>query len=247
MTEILQIKLKQNEIKRKRDEISKNLKINSINIKDNKINSISPYDLGVLFKLYDEIFFGSWFQECFRGKMKFSLSRRMTKSAGLTLCPKNPDKLEPQELIIEIRIGIDLFFQYDSIEGNKVVCGIKTNNSLDALQLVFEHELCHVIEYINYFKSDCKGERFKDLAKNIFGHTESNHMLPTYSQIAKERLGLKIGDVVTFDIEGRNEKGTIININKRATVMVKNSKGSYTDSMGNRYHKFYVPLSLLNR
>jgi hypothetical protein len=219
----------------------------SPNIKDGTISTISTADLKLLFELYDQVFLENWFKESFKGKLKFSLSRRMTKSAGLTLCPKNVDKISPEELVIEIRIGVDFFFHYGLIKGSKSVCGVKTSSSLEALQLVFEHELCHVLEFINFKRSNCSGERFKAIANNLFGHTESYHKLPTHKQIAMQKLGLKIGDTVTFNSEGKRLTGIIYNINKRATVMVRNNKGPLIDKRGNRYSKYYVPLMLLEQ
>jgi hypothetical protein len=134
----------------------------------------------------------------------------MTKSAGLTLCPKNIDKAKPEELVIEIRIGVDYFFQYGLVEGCKTVCGVKTSDSLEALQLVFEHELCHVMEFIHFKESNCRGERFKAIASNLFGHTESYNKLPTHRQIANQKLGLNIGDTVSINFEGKRLKGITI-------------------------------------
>jgi len=247
MLDLVNLKYSIADIERKRTEIEKLIIKTSPNIKNGTINSISTADLKLMFELYDEIFFNCWFKKSFKGKMIFSLSRRMTKSAGLTLCPKNIDKIRQEELIIEIRIGVELFFHYDQIDGSKNVCGFRTNNSLEALQLVLEHELCHVIEFIYFNKSNCSGERFKVIANNLFGHTESYHILPTHKQIAKQKLGLNIGDSVTFTFENNKLEGLLYNINKRATIMVRDKKGSYTDKQGNRYSKYYVPLSLLKK
>lgn len=233
------------EILWKRAEVSKMLLTNSSNIKGQAIAKISTQDLNLLFDLYDEVFFNNRFKRNFKGKMIFSLSSRMTRSAGKTLCPKNISKIKPEDLVIEIRIGTDFFFQYDEIDGEKKVCGIPTENALEALQLVFEHELCHGIEFVNYKTSDCSKERFKTLAKNIFGHTESHHKLPTYRQIAGEKYGLKIGNMVTFTHENKKIKGILYNINKMATVMVRDKNGTYADRQGNRYVKYYVPIELL--
>jgi hypothetical protein len=233
------------EIVSKRAEISKLLIQKSANIKNGTISTISTADLKLMFELYDQIFFGSWFKHNFKGKIKFSLSRRMTKSAGLTLCPKNIDKIKPEDLIIEIKIGVDFFFQYGSIKGCNTVCGIKTKSSLEALQLVFEHELCHVIEFIHFKESNCSGDRFRAIANSLFGHTESYHKLPTYKQIAKQKFSLNIGDTVSFTFNGKRLQGILYNINKRATVMVRDKDGPFADNQGNRYSKYYVPLTLL--
>lgn len=238
-------KLSNDTIIYKRTEISKLVMLKSPNIRSETISTLATVDLELLFQLYDRFFFDNWFNDSFKGKMKFSLSRRMTKSAGLTICPKYIDKIAPEKLVIEIRIGVDFFYHYGLVKGRKTVCGIKTTNSLEALQLVFEHELCHVIEFINFKKSKCKGKRFKTIAGNLFGHSESYHRLPTQRQIAKQRLGLNIGDTVSFTFEGRKLTGILYNINKRATVMVKNNQGLFVDKRGDRYSKYYVPLTLL--
>lgn len=245
MQNILNMKYTRDETQSKRREIAALVMLHSQNIKTGTVSAMSTDDISLLFRLYDRIFFGGWFSENYRGKLKFSLSRRMTKSAGLTICPKNAGRIKPEDLEIEIRIGVDFFFQYGLIEGSKTVCGIETENSLEALQLVFEHELCHVIEFIHYKRSNCKGKRFKALANNLFGHTESWHKLPTNKQIANQRLGLKIGDTVEFEYKGRSLKGFISNINKRATVMVRDSRGPLIDRKGNRYSRYYVPLTRL--
>lgn len=245
MVDILKIERHKDDIGSKREEIFRLLMLNSTNIKNGAISTISTDDLKLLFQLYDRIFFENWFKEAFKGRIKFSLSRRMTKSAGMTLCPKNMDKVKPEELVIEIRIGVDFFFHYGSVEGSKTVCGIKTSSSLEALQLVFEHELCHVLEFIHFKVSNCSGKRFKALANSLFGHTESYHKLPTHRQIANQKLGLNIGDTVSFTFEGKRLTGILYNINKRATVMVRNNSGPLVDNRGNRYSKYYVPLMLL--
>ncbi|HBG22774.1 MAG TPA: hypothetical protein DDW83_05910, partial [Peptococcaceae bacterium] len=129
--------------------------------------------------------------------------------------------------------------------GPKPVCGVDTDTSLQALQLVFEHELCHVIEYICFHKSNCSGGRFKTIANNLYGHTASHHNLPTYKQIAKQKFVLNIGDSVSLTFKGKKLKGILHNINKRATVLVSDKTGSFTDKQGKRYAKYYVPLELL--
>lgn len=245
MLNILNAKLPGDVIRNKRKEAAKRLLQASANINGESINALSSDDLRLLFQLYDEIFLESWFDKNFRGKLKFSLSRQMTKSAGLTRCPKNIEKLKPEEVVIEIKIGVDFFFHYDLIDGSKSVGGVETSSSLEALQLVFEHELCHVIEFIHFGRSNCSKERFKTIAGGLFGHTESFHKLPTNRQIVGERLGLNIGDTVAFTFEGIRYTGILYNVNKRATVMVRDNNGLMSDREGRRYSKYYVPLKLL--
>lgn len=246
MNELISKKLAAQVIINRRAKVARLLIEVSPNIRSGTIELISAADLELLFDLYDRIFFEGTFASRFKGKFKFSLSSRMTRSAGKTICPKNIERCKPEDLTIEIRIGVELLFQYDSIEGNKKVGGISTANSLEALQLVFEHELCHAIELLCFHKTSCRGVRFKTIANNLFGHTESYHELPTFRQIAAQRLGAKPGDTVVFTFEGKKLSGILYNINKRAVVMVKDKQGRYADNKGNRYSKYYVPLELLN-
>lgn len=247
MSEIINLKQKFKNIKQKRSEASRLLMQSSPNINSRDIDAISTGDLQLLFQLYDQIFLDNWFKTNYRGQFKFSLSRRMTRSAGHTKCPKNKDRIKPEELTIEIRIGVDFFFQYDMVEGNKTVGGITTANSLEALQLVFEHELCHAIEYICFGKSNCSAVRFKSIAGNLFGHTGEFHSLPTNRQIASQKMGLKPGDTVSFSFKGNKLLGILYRINKRAVVMVKDKQGQFADTEGNRYAKYYVPLKILEK
>lgn len=233
------------DIIKKRAKISRQLMRDSENIRSEVITAISPLDLKLMFDLYDAFFFGGWFKGSYRGNLKFSLSRRMTRSAGLTICPKNIAELKPEELALEIRIGVDFLFNYGALEGPIPVNGIDTSNSLQALQLVFEHELCHVIEYICFQASKCSGDRFMTIANNIFGHTARYHNLPSYRQIAHQKLMLNIGDTVSFTFKGKKLKGILNSINKRATILVPDKKGCFVDKQGNRYSKYYVPLKIL--
>lgn len=234
-------------INNNRYEISKLLMEKSSNIKNNIISTIAVADLKLIFDLYDYKFFGSWFKNNFKGTIKFSLSKRMSKSAGLTLCPKNLGNIREEDLVIEIRLGVNFFFQYNAIEGTKKVCGVKTKSGLEAMLLVFEHELCHVIEFVNFGASSCKQERFKSIANNLFGHTESYHALPTNQEIIREKLGFNVGELVAFEFNGELLRGILYRINKRGTVMVRDKKGTHLDKAGNRYTKYYVPYTVIKK
>lgn len=235
------------EILTRRNKIGLNIQLYSPNIRDTNINRISTTDLKLLFDLYDELFFQKQFAQNFKGRINFSLSNRLIKTAGKTLSPKNIDQIPLQDLVVEIRISTYLLFKYGEVQSNKNVAGIATTTALEALQLIFEHELCHVLELIVFKKSSCKRERFKVIARNLFGHTESTHHLPTPRRIAQEKYGLQIGDEVSFNYNRRQLQGTLYKINKRATVMVKDGNGGFIDHQGNHYTKYYVPIKMLNR
>ena len=241
--ELTSIKYTQQQIDEKRTLIAKLFMEESINIKSSDIKIMSVQDVELLFKLYDREFFSFWFRDSFKGSFRFSLSKRMTKSAGMTVCPRNITKMKPEEAVIDIKIGIDMILSYGVLENSTRVGGIQTTSSLQALQLVLEHEIVHAIEFITYGRSSCKASRFKTMVHNIFGHIESTHSLATPARIAYEDLGIRPGSTVTFSFEGKGLSGIVSNVNKRATVMVADRKGIWQDSKGKRYSKYYVPLN----
>ena len=194
-------------IKAKRKTVTEGILKESTNINSVKISSIGVLDLRILYEYYNRIFLDNWFKNNFKGQILYELSRRMTKSAGITKCPKNISHLKPEQVQITICIGVDFFFKFDHLEGSKNVCGIEAHNSLEALQIVFEHELIHAIEFLMFHTSNCNEQRFKATAKNLFGHTQSHHQMPTNREIASEKLGINIGDKVQFMFENKRLNG----------------------------------------
>lgn len=229
------------EIQAKRREVMDRLMETSATIKSPHITEISSTDLSLLYDLYDSIFFDQQLKSSGL-VVNFSLSRRMTRSAGKTIWQKQTKKEVQTLRVFEIRIGVDLFFHYHLTEGSKRVCGLETQDSLEALVLVFEHELCHVLEHLSYGNTNCSKDRFKSIAGNLFAHTASHHQLPTKGQIVSQELNVRPGDTVSFYFQGKKLDGFIHRINKRATVMVQSKNGPYRDKNGIRYSKYYVPL-----
>jgi hypothetical protein len=233
------------EINERREKVRERITVSSNNIKNGTITKVSEEDLKIIFNHYDTYFLNNYFGDNFIGNIKFSFSKRMTRSAGLTIVPKNIAYLKQSEETYEIRMGINFFLRYYDTVGEKKVNGLVTNDALHALQLVFEHELCHVIEFYVFKNSNCKKQRFQYISKNIFGHEGVYHGLPTNSEIAKEKYGIKIGDKVCFSYENKEFQGFISAIKKRATVMVLDKAGKYVDGKGNKYSKWYVALKAI--
>lgn len=229
----------------KRTAIKEALFEKSLNIKSDNFNNISEKDLYILFELYDEIFLNYWFKQNYKGKIKFVLSRQLTRAAGNTRTKKNISQIRNEDMEFEIKISLNHLSNFYKINRSKYVGGIEAHSVLDSLMLVFEHELCHVIEFIVLKKSSCRKKPFKDLINNIFKHTESTHRLVGADEVNAHNYGLKIGDSVKFLHSGKYIQGYIQRINKRATVMNPDMRGNYIDKLGNRYKKFYVPLDSL--
>lgn len=241
---LLGIKVDEKTVVGKRREVYKRTIEMSSCIRSGKITSIGPSDLKLIFELYDKLFFNSWFEKKCESKIEFALSKRMTRSAGMVKYAVNKKTGEKNFIL---QIGVNFIFNYNELDNKKNVCGIETLDSLEGLLLVFEHEICHIIEFINYEKSSCRGKRFKIIAGNLFGHVSSYHQLPTYKQIAGEKHGVVVGDSVIFHHEGKLKTGFINAINKRATVMVRDNNGQYIDNKNNKYVKFYVPIGILEK
>ncbi|MGI6428726.1 MAG: hypothetical protein ACOXZ6_03245 [Syntrophomonadaceae bacterium] len=70
----------------------------------------------MLFEGYDQVFFANWFKKSFPGILQFSFSRRMTKSAGKTYYPRDADPANPESLVMQVKISIDLIFAYGKLE-----------------------------------------------------------------------------------------------------------------------------------
>lgn len=242
---MINIKYNTDDITDKRILIKELLFEKSINIKCENFSKISDDDLYILFNLYDEIFLNSWFKDNFKGKIKFKLSKQLTRAAGNTTTKRNLEKIKPEDVGFEVKISLNHLINFNKVDRTKYVGGMEANSVLDSLLLVFEHELCHVIEFIICKKSSCNKKPFKDLIFNLFGQTETTHKLVSANEVNSKEYGIKPGDNVKFQYNGKTVKGFIQRINKRATVMSLDKQGNYIDKYGRYYKKFYVPLKSL--
>lgn len=237
---IKDLKYSVKEIIKRRNNIRNKFIIKSKNVNSGNIQCMSNQDIKILFHLYDEEFFQDYFRVNLKENITFSLSTRMTSAAGKTIYRRKIKLLNEEEKTYEIRMGIKFFFQYDKVERDKIVSGINTMDSLEAFQIVFEHELCHLMEFNLYGESSCKRRRFKIMVNNIFAHTEVYHHLPSQKEIISKDYGLELGQSVCFVNEGKKYSGFIYKINKKAIVMVKDKMGTFRDGQGNTYSKWSV-------
>ena len=229
--------------------ISQYMLTNSRSIGAGNFTEISGSDLGLLFHVIDEHFFeGSINRLCEQQAdrpLSFRLSTRMTSAGGMTTMQTSPDRSNPT-VEFEIAIATTPLFATFKDDPTAVVSGIVCHNRLQALQRIMEHEMIHLVEMLLWNDSNCAAKPFKRIVKRFFGHTESNHQLLTPRDIARKRLGISTGDLVTFSMEGRKLTGHVNRITKRATVLVASSKGAMYDD-GHKYMKYYVPLNRLKR
>jgi len=235
---LIELRYSQENIQQKTQKIYTNILTNSPTINQPNFQSITIKDLEYLFHLYDTVFFSQFFTTDYSKQISFQLSKRMTRSAGKTLYHHTKN--------LSISLSLPLLFQsYHTISRTILINGIRCHNRLEATMRVFEHELVHAIEFIVFGSSSCASKRFKQIAKNLFGHTETTHQLITQREIAEKSYQLPLGSRVQFIYKNKTLQGIIYRITKRATVMVSDENGYYKDSQGKRYKKYYVPLEFL--
>jgi len=229
--------------------ISQYMLTNSESMSSGNFGKISGSDLGLLFHVTDEYFFeGTVNRLCEQQAdrpLSFRLSTRMTSAGGMTTMQTSRDRRNPTREF-EIAVATTPLFATFKDEPTAIVSGIVCRNRLQALQRIMEHEMIHLVEMLLWNDSNCAAKPFKRIVKRFFGHTESNHQLLTPRDLAKKRLGISQGDLVTFSNQGQNLTGHVNRITKRATVLVASSKGSMYDD-GCKYVKYYVPLNRLKR
>lgn len=232
--------IKEKNIVQARKFIRENL-ISQLNItKDYGIEIVTEYSIKTLVKLYDKYVLDNYIRDLLCNDIKVSVSNRMTSSGGKTIYTKK-DKL----CTYEIRISANILKKFLEEENKKKICGIEGHDILDALMLILEHELCHVLEFSVYGNSSCKQRRFKALAWKLFRHTTSYHEISTTSTMSMINNEVKIGEKVKFFHKGIDYEGIVTNINKRATIMVEDKNGTYKDSKGINYTKWYVPVNMI--
>lgn len=237
--DLIDLKFSAQEIERKIEKIYREILAGSENLDRGNFERIGTENFKRLFELYDLYFFNGFFQDNYNEKVFFRLSRRMTRAGGKTEYAKHSG-------IYVISLSATLIFQtFQDIIRDVTVCGIVCRDRLEATMRILEHEIIHLLELVLFDSSSCAQPQFKQLSHHIFGHTDVTHQLVTQKERAREKFNLSRGDEVQFEFEGKVYRGIISRITKRATVMVKDSKGQFVDAHGKRYMKCYVPLPLL--
>ena len=237
--DIAHLKYTPKQIKKKTRKISRKILAESENIDNGNFNSIAIRDVSHLFELYDQYFFDRFFQDHHKQKIFFRLSDRMTRSGGRITYAQQTETYT-------ISLSTTLIFQtFHDVTREVAVNGIVCHNRLEATMRILEHEIIHLLEWVRFGSTSCSKPRFQDLSYNIFGHTEVTHQLVTQTERARKKFNLGVGDKVSFEYNGKTHHGFISRITKRATVMANDPDGNYKDFQGNRYCKYYIPLSSL--
>ncbi len=232
------------EIMRLRKLVAEQFQQETDTVSNGHIRAFCDADVQRLFRLYDKFFFHSCFQLNGSQDIRFHYNGRLTSSAGLTKASHPRRKTNPFHWRYDVSISKPLLHSFRSPAAGITVNGIAPATQLEAMQLVLEHELCHVIEFLSYGNSNCRAGRFRTLAMQLFGHTDVVH---TLRGTAPVQTAFHIGETVCFLVKSASRSGIITRITKRATVMVPDRGGDYEDHIGRRYQKYYVPLTNLQK
>ncbi|QDV22967.1 SprT family zinc-dependent metalloprotease [Aureliella helgolandensis] len=204
-------------------------------------------DLQTMAEQYDQYFYGGHCLALARHYgIQFRWSKRMTSTGGKTVRTIYTDRqTQKQQTRYEIVLSATLLFQtFSDLKRSIRVTGILCTNRLQAMQRIMEHELIHLVEMLVWEDSCCAAPRFQSIAQRLFGHTEHKHDLITQQERAARKFNIRVGSRVGFKHEGEHYIGTVNRITRRATVLVAHPTGQLYDD-GQRYRKFYVPLSHL--
>lgn len=207
------------------------------NIKKNIRYKLDVSYLENLFYLYDSIFFYDFFKSNYCKYIVFSISSRLRSSAAKTIVKQ---QLYSNIKNFEIRMGTTFFDNFYYIKRDIKVNGITPSSPEEAVMLVLEHEIIHLLEFIYFNSSSCKNKRFLKLAYNIFKHKSCFHQLPTYSEINSKLLKIRIGQFIQFYYRNEIKNGIVSSINKNIAIMMPSKKGKYIDSSGKKYDKVYI-------
>jgi hypothetical protein len=237
------------EVARRTRAIYEALLHDSPRVREGNYHFIAPPDLALLFDLYDTHFFDSRLRTHLHAAgtpVSFQMSPRLTRSAGVTKRFHRHGRPGPA-VHYEIALSTPLLFQtFQDVERTVRVNGVVCRDRLEATQRVFEHELVHLLEMAAHGRTSCAAEPFRATAWNLFAHSETGHDLITQRERAHARFDLRVGDRVSFELDGTRHVGVLNRITRRGTVLVEDPKGMpFSD--GKKYRKFYVPLAMLQK
>jgi hypothetical protein len=215
---------------------------------------IGTDDLQRLFGWYDSAFFrgrlGEMLQEDGAHPMAFRLSRRLVRAAGQTIRNVRRVTRDGKPAVksdYEITVSTTLLYNtFKNVERPVTVGGLVCRDRLESLQRIFEHELLHLAEFLGWGRSNCRAENFNALSRRIFAHEAAFHDLITPREQASVAFDIRVGDRVSFEVDGARQIGRVNRITRRATVLVENPSGRIF-SDGKHYLTFYVPLPLLKK
>ena len=202
--------------------------------------SLTRSHIATLFDTYDDVFFNGAILRRIKDrnhKLTFAISKSTSKVAGL--CRRDTDGSKVCTYTLEIP---DAMFITKFTSGKAEMLranGIPCTTRLECLQLVFEHELTHLIMFVwNVVEMAISqgrtkatysphGSIFKCLVKHFFNHTGVRHEL-LGGDISKQlsRDNFRVGETISVNVRGKDVLGTIMKINPKTARVNIPSLGS---------------------
>jgi hypothetical protein len=185
-----------------------------------------------IFKIIDDVFFNKQIEKLLRSRgieLKFDVALRLTSTAGYF------KKLSEKKHVLVISVPImKQLFSKD--EKRYALGGMQCTSKNECIYHVICHELIHFIASVECpeLVTSQRGHNgiFKQLIKNIFGHTNFTHSL-NVDMDKKIRLldaiktNFKIGDMVSFKYGKVIMRGQILSINTRVKIITSDKRMFY--------------------
>jgi len=246
MVNFLDIKYSPKEIVQKRnlilEKVFKKCDLDCVNF-----TKITPKLIRKTFKLYDKYFFDNAIRKLldhYKMTIEYKPSNTLSSTAGKVFIKNYHVKFEISNKIIS-----NLFT--NKKDKKLSLGGLFCKNRLQCFQIVCEHEMIHVVQIIYYndrfIKEGPHGAVFKELVKNIFGHTDIKHYLRLgdISQHKNKETSktIQLGDIVTYNIFDRKTKK---NLTYKGVVVEKNNKKTVIQDC-EKFIGFVIPYHLLQK
>lgn len=187
-----------------------------------------------IFKIIDDVFFSNQIEKLLRLRgieLKFDVSLRLTSIAGYC------KQVNSKKYIMSFSAPImKKLFSQD--EKRYELGGLQCSSKIECVYHVICHELIHLIVFMECpeMMTSKRGHNgiFKNMIKNIFGHTTCHHMLHVdvdrkIRVLDAIKTRFKIGDAVTFKIGKRIIHGQIMSINNRVKVITSDKRMFYVE------------------
>lgn len=187
------------------------------------LNNLKTQDLRNMFNLYDKTFFGNQFTIMITNgnyKLAFGFLRQSSAIGLFTWTSKD----NTCKISICRTAMAKLFINGES---RLWVNGLNVRDRLEALQVVFEHEMTHMYMSLKGWSNKIKkgkgkmyysshGKLFQELVYRFFLHTDYRHMLDgtdSTGHLTKERC--HVGQKVKVVVDKKTYYGVVIKCNPR--------------------------------
>ena len=193
------------------------------------LSNLSRNHLETIFKLYDKYFFKGEISERLNElRSELFLEIQSIKNTNIEVIKRWDDSY-----VYYFKVSKE-FLTNIQIKNNVELGGINCSNKLCILQILIEHEICHLLMYIfedryNHIKSSAKtlhGTIFNCLIKTCFNHTDTRHgLILELSKRHHLTEGLvRTGMHINFILNDKVKTGIIVNTESEHAIIKMNKR-----------------------